>query len=165
VVSGSRADLGRVGTGVAVRRGAPLPDVSGLEALRGSLLAATRIICPDPETATAGRVVMRALEQLGITGQVRPRLQCFPNGYAAMKRLAESRGPRQLGITQITEILANKGVTYVGPLPGELQMKTIYSAGLATRATEPRPARDFMARLTASSSRPMLAQAGYEFEH
>jgi molybdate transport system substrate-binding protein len=164
VVPGSRADLGAVGTGVAVRAGTPLPDVSNTRVLRGNLLAATKLVCPDPATATAGKVVMQALERLGISDLIKPYLQFFPNGYAAMKFLAESRAPYEMGITQITEIRANAGVTYVGPLPGELQVKTVYSAGLAAGAAQPAAAREFIARLAGPSARPILARAGYEFE-
>ncbi|OGA47626.1 MAG: hypothetical protein A3G24_10675 [Betaproteobacteria bacterium RIFCSPLOWO2_12_FULL_62_13] len=163
VAAGSRADLGRVGTGVAVRSGAPLPDVSNAEVLRGNMLAAAKIVCPDPAVATAGKVVMNLVERLGIAPQVKDRMQFFPNGYAAMRWLAASAGTREMGITQITEILANDGVTYVGPLPNELQMKAVYSAGLAARAPHPEAARDFLARLTAPAARPILARAGYEF--
>lgn len=164
VAGGSRADLGKVGTGVAVRAGAQLADVSSAEALRGSLLAATKVAFPDPETATAGKVVMEAFARLGIAEQMRPKMQFFRNGYAAMQWLAASRGLREMGITQITEILANPGVTYAGPLPGALQVKTVYSAGLAARAAEPGAARDFIARLTSPAARGVLARAGYEFE-
>ena len=164
VVPGSRADLGKVGTGVVVRAGTPLPNVSNAHVLRGNMPAAKKIVCPDPATATAGEVVMRAAETLGIAEQVRPRMQYFPNGYAAMKWLAESRGLLEMGITQITEILPNKGVTYAGPLPEALQMKTVYSAGLVARAENPEAARDFISRLIAPSARPVLAQAGYEFD-
>ncbi len=165
VVPGSRADLGKVGTGVAVRAGTPLPDASSAERLRDTLVAASKIVCPDPATATAGKVVMQVLERLGIADQLQSRMQYFPNGYAAMKWLAESRGQNELGITQITEIAANKGVTYAGPLPGDLQAKTVYSAGLAARAAEPGMARDFIARLTSPAARNLLAQAGYEFDN
>ena len=55
VVPGSRIDLGKVATGVAVRAGTPLPDVRDTRVLRGNLLAATKIVCPDPEFATAGQ--------------------------------------------------------------------------------------------------------------
>lgn len=164
VVAGSRADIGKVGTGVAVRTGTLLPDVSSADALRASVLAATQVVCPDPATATAGKVVMQVLARLGIDDRVKPNLRYFPNGYAAMKWLAGSRGRNELGITQITEILANMGVTYAGPLPGELQTKTIYSAGLSARAVEPGAAREFISRLTGAAARPMLARAGYEFD-
>ena len=164
IVSGSRADLGRVGTGVAVRAGTPLPDISNARVLRANLLVANRIVCPDPAVATAGKVVMRALDLLGIAAQVKARLRFFPNGYAAMRWLAGRRGALEAGITQTTEIVANNGVTYVGPLPDELQMKTIYSAGLASRAANPDAAREFIARLTAPAARGMLARAGFEFD-
>jgi molybdate transport system substrate-binding protein len=163
VVAGSRFDIGKVGTGVAVRTGVPLPDMSSADTLRSSLLAATKVVCPDPATATAGKVVMQVLERLGITDRVKPNMQYFPNGYAAMNWLAESRSRNEFGITQITEILANKGVTYVGPLPGDLQTKTIYSAGLSARAAEPGAAREFIARLTSPTARRVLVNAGYEF--
>jgi len=164
VVAGSRADLGRVGTGVAVRAGSPLPDVRTVDVLRGNLLAATKIVCPDPATATAGKIVMSALERMGIADQSRPKLRFFPNGYAAMSWLAASGGALEVGITQNTEIKANKGVTFVGPLPDELQMKTTYSAGLAARADDAEGARSFIARLTGSANRAALKAAGYEFE-
>jgi molybdate transport system substrate-binding protein len=164
VAPGSRADLGKVGTGVAVRAGIPLPDVSSAQALRSSLLAATAMVFPDPAVATAGKVVMQACEKLGIADQVKPRMQHFPNGYAAMRWLAASSGRNDVGLTQITEILANKGVTYAGPLPGDLQAKAVYSAGLATRAAEAAAAREFIARLTGTSARPILASAGFEFQ-
>jgi molybdate transport system substrate-binding protein len=85
VAAGSRRDLGTVATGVAVRAGTPLPDVSEVRKLRGNLLAATRVVCPDPATATAGKAVMQVLGRLGILAEVQPRMQYFPNGYAAMK--------------------------------------------------------------------------------
>lgn len=164
VTPGSRADLGRVGTGVAVRTGTPMPDVSNTQALRGNLVAAARIVCPDPAVATAGKVVMNLVERFGMASQVRGKMQFFPNGYAAMRWLAASGGTLELGITQITEILPNKGVTLAGPLPNELQMKTIYTAGLAARARQPEAAKDFFARLTSPAARPVLTQAGYEFD-
>ena len=163
VSRGSRADLGKVGTGVAVRAGAAVPDVSTVQKLRDRLVDATRVVCPDPAIATAGKVVLQVLERLGATDSVKPRLQYFPNGYAAMKWLAESKEPHDLGITQITEILANPGVALVGPLPGDLQVRTVYAAGVAARSADSGVARAFLERL--ASSRKVLAKAGYEFDN
>jgi len=165
VAPGSRADLGKVGTGVAVRSGTPLPDVASAQALRAALAAATAVAFPDPAVATAGKVVMQVCEKLGIVEQVRPKMQFFPNGYAAMRWLGESSGRGEIGITQITEILANNGVTYAGPLPGDLQSMAVYSAGLAARALQPGAAQEFIMRLTGSSARAILAKAGYEFDN
>lgn len=162
VVAGSRADLGRIGTGVAVRAGAPLPDVSTPESLRGSLLAAAKIVCPDPAVATAGKVVMAMLERLGIGAEVKARMQFFPNGYAAMRWLTASGGDREIGITQMTEIRANNGVTLAGPLPEDLQSKATYAAGLAARGVQSDAARRFIGLLTAPESRALLIESGFE---
>ena len=162
VVAGSRADLGRVGTGVAVRARTPLPNVRNIRVLRGNLLAATRIVCPDPAVATAGKVVMNALDQLGITEQVRPRLHFFPNGFAAMADLAQSSGLLEMGITQVTEILANTGVMLVGPLPAEVQSAAVYAAGLASRSAHPERSREFIRRLTGTNAQAVLSSAGFE---
>ncbi len=165
VSSGTRADLGKVGTGVAVRARTPVPDVSTAQKLRECLLTATCVVCPDPAIATAGKIVLQVLERLDATEAVKPRLQHFPNGYAAMKWLAGSNGKNEVGITQITEILANSGVTLVAPLPGDLQVRTVYAAGLSARCAEGGAAREFLARLTSSGARKVLAKAGYEFDN
>jgi len=162
VVAGSRVDLGKVGTGVAVRAGTPMPDVSDTRVLRGNLLAANRILFPDPAVATAGKVVMSALDKLGITDQVKPRLHFFPNGYAAMSDLAQSDGLLEMGITQITEIVANKGVKLVGPLPAEVQNIAVYSAGLAARSAHPERAKELIRRLTGFNAQPLLSSAGFD---
>ena len=162
VVPGSRCDLGRVGTGVAVRAGTQRPDVRDLRVLRANMLAATRIVCPDPQVATAGKVVMAALDKLGITAQVKKRLKFFPNGKAAMAWLAHSSGALEMGITQVTEIMADQGVTYVGPLPAELQSITTYSAGLSARARHPERAKEFIRRLTGFNAQAVLSAAGFD---
>jgi len=162
VVAGSRVDLGKVGTGVAVRAGTPLPDVANVQVLRGNLLAAKRVLFPDPAVATAGKVVMSALDTMGIAEELKPRLRFFPNGYAAMNDLAQSTGLHELGITQITEIMANKGVTLVGPLPAEVQNIAVYSAGLAAGSAQPDLARELIRRLTGFNAQPVLSAAGFD---
>lgn len=164
VAAGSRADLGKVGTGVAVRAGAPLPDVSSAQGLRAALASARAVTFPDPAVATAGKVVMQVAEKLGVSEQVKAKMKLFPNGYAAMGWLGTGGGAGDLGITQITEILANKGVTYAGPLPGDLQSKAVYSAGLAANAANATGAEAFILRLTGPAARPILAKAGYELD-
>jgi len=162
VTAGSRVDLGKVGTGVAVRADTPLPAVFNRTALRGNILAASVVVCPDPAVATAGKIVMQMLERLGIRDEIGGRMKFFPNGNAAMRWLAGSAGANELGITQVTEILPNKGIAYAGPLPDEFQAKATYSVGLAARAPSANLARDFVARLTDPAAVPMLAAAGFE---
>lgn len=164
VVEGSRFDLGKVGTGVAVRAGVKAADVASTETLRAAVLASTKVVCPDPAIATAGKVVLALMDKLGVAAEVRDRLQFFPNGYAAMRWLAAEGGAHDLGITQVTEILPNKGVSYAGPLPDAFQMKAVYSAGLATNASDAALARDFIARFATPAARKLLADAGYELD-
>ena len=162
VERGSRVDLGAVSTGVAVRAGAAAPDVRTAAQLKDAILAASTIVCPDPAIATAGKVVIALMEKLGIADAVEGRLRFFPNGYAAMRWLAESGGASNMGITQVTEILPNNGVRYLGPLPPEHQMKTVYSAALVSRAAEPALARDLLSRYSGDAARALLREAGYE---
>lgn len=159
VVPGSRAELGTVGTGLAVRAGTPVPDVASLQVLRENLLAAEKIVCPDPAVATAGMVLIKVLERLEILEQLRPRLVYCSSGHEAMAELARGSGPRELGVMQMTEIIAGAGMALAGPLPAELQSKVIYSAGLAVHARNPERARDFMRRLT--GDRQALRVAGF----
>lgn len=105
---------------------------------------------------------MRLLEGLGIGDAMKSRMRFFPNGYAAMKWLAESGGANDVGITQNTEILPNKGVTYIAPLPDAFQMKTVYTAAVAAGSASESVARDFIARLVAPGFRSNLEAAGYE---
>jgi molybdate transport system substrate-binding protein len=158
----SRVDLGKVGTGIAVRAGSRVPNVGGPERLRKVLSGAHRIVCPDPVIATAGKIVVSMLEKMGIHADVQKRLEFFPNGYAAMGWLAESGGGDDIGITQITEILPNKGVTLAGPLPDEFQMKAVYSAAISAKSQAADLANDFVKRFAAPAIKPLLAQAGYE---
>jgi molybdate transport system substrate-binding protein len=158
-----RFDLGKVGTGVAVRAGVARPAVADADSLRATLRAASVITCPDPAVATAGKIVMACLEKLGIANEAQDRLRFFPNGNAAMNWLAAEGDAKAIGITQNTEILPIKGVTYVGPLPDAFQAKAIYSAGCAVQSQQGAAAKDFVLRLTSPAAKPMLAAAGYEF--
>ncbi len=158
-----RHDLGKVGTGVAVRAGAAKPNVANADALRASLRAASVITFPDPAVATAGKIVMTCLEKLGIADEVKARLKFFPNGNAAMNWMAAEGPMDTIGITQNTEIFPIKGVDYIAPLPDEFQAKATYSAGRAAGSTPMVLADDFIARLTSASAKPMLKAAGFEF--
>jgi molybdate transport system substrate-binding protein len=162
-VASQRSDLGKVGTGVAVRVGMNKPDVSNASSLQAALRAASVITFPDPEVATAGKIVMQCLEKLGISNEVKGRLKFFPNGNTAMNWLAVEGDKTAIGITQNTEILPIKGVTYVAPLPDEFQAKATYSAGCAAGSARIAEAKDFVSRLTSPAAKSMLAAAGFEF--
>jgi molybdate transport system substrate-binding protein len=162
VAPGSSADLGRVRTGVAVRAGDPLPDVSSPDALRNTLLAAAGIFFPDPQKATAGIHFARVLDTLGVRAELEPRLKTYPNGATAMREMAQSKGERLVGCTQVTEINNTPGVVLVGLLPSEFELATVYSAGVCTGAASAKAARQFIEFLAGEQSRALRVKAGFE---
>lgn len=162
LVAGSAAPLGRVATGVAVRAGSPVPDVSTRETFRGNLLAANGIYFPDPLRATAGIHFVGVLRQLGIYDEIAGRLRPYPNGALAMQQLAQSREALLIGCTQVTEIKYTAGVTLAGLLPKDFELSTIYSAAVSSRAAQPANARRLVEMLTGPASAPQRSAAGFE---
>lgn len=162
VLSGSGAPLGRVRTGIAVREGEALPDISDGDALRQTLSAAAALYVPDPQRATAGIHFLKVLERLEIERHVAPRLRAFPNGATAMRELAHSNEKGAVGCTQITEIRYTPGVTLVGALPAEFELATVYSAAVCNRSRQPEIARQFVALLTGAESRALRLEGGFE---
>src|SRR5690606_4028134 len=113
------------------------------QALARALREATAIYIPDPASATAGAQFMAMCATLGIAADVAQKVRAFPNGFAAMTRMAEERRAGAIGCTQLTEIRFVQGVALVAPLPKPLQVPTVYSLGIAARAKDPVAARDF----------------------
>ena len=162
VVQGTRTDVARVGVGIGVREGAPKPDISTPEALKQTLLSAKSLVYMDPARGgTSGIHFAGVLERLGIADAVRPKTTLFPSGYAAD---LVAKGEVELVVHQISEILAVKGVTLVGPLPREVQKVTIYSAGLAANATAPDAAKAFLEFLTSPPARLKFIEVGLEYK-
>ena len=156
------ADIGRVRTGIAVRKADRLPVITNADALRRALLAAGGIYFPDPQKATAGIHFVRVLDSLGIRAEVETRLKPYPNGATAMRELAQAKGARLVGCTQVTEINNAPGVMLAGLLPHEFELATVYSAGVCAAAINPEAARRFIALLTGESSRALRVTAGFE---
>ncbi|MGH7309177.1 MAG: substrate-binding domain-containing protein, partial [Candidatus Rokuibacteriota bacterium] len=161
VVSGTRTDIARVGVGVAVRQGAPHPDISTPEAFKRTLLAAKSLVYTDPaKGATSGIHVAGVLERLGIAEAVRAKTLLWSDGFPAK---AVATGQAELCVHQISGIVPVAGVTLVGPLPPALQKITTYSAGLAARSVQPAVARAFLAFLARPAFRAKFAAAGMDY--
>jgi len=163
VLPGTCADLGRVRTGVAVKEGDPVPDVSGGQALRAALLDAREIYFPDPLRATAGIHFAKVLDRLGVRQVLAPRLRAYPSGAAAMRAMSGAAGSSLLGCTQITEIMITPGVTLVGALPAEFELATVYSAAVCATTASADLARRLLALLTGDLTRSLRARLGFEF--
>lgn len=163
VDAATRTALGRVRTGVAVRTGAPHPDVATPEALAAALGAADAVYFPDPERATAGIHFMKVLRALALDDALRERLRPFPNGAAAMRELAgASSSARPIGCTQVTEILYTPGVELVGLLPPQFELATLYTAAVSARASDPLLAARFVALLGSQDTQSLRARGGFE---
>jgi molybdate transport system substrate-binding protein len=158
VTPGTRTDIARTGMGVAVRQGAPLPDISTPDAFKHTLLSATSLVYVDPaQGATSGIHFASVLQRLGIAEVVRGKTRLVPGGYPAE---LVAKGEAELVVHQISEIIPVKGVTLVGPLPKGLQKITTYSAGVAAGSAVPDVARAFIAFLARPAFEPRFAGAG-----
>lgn len=162
VRAGTRAALGRVRTGIAVREGDAAPDVTTPDALRAALLAADAIYLPDPVKSTAGIHFAKVLRELGIHAAVEGRLRAFPNGATAMRELAAATTARPIGCTQHTEILYTPGVRLVAPLPNAFELATTYVAAVTARAADPALAARFVDALAGPASKALRDAGGFE---
>ena len=127
VAPGAAVDLGSVAVSLAVRKGAPVPDLSSPQALKTALLAASSIAHADPARgATAGSHFARVLQQLAIADQVKPRVTVLAFGGDVIEAVALGRF--EVGVSQSSEIVAHPGVTMAGPLPPPYDHRTRYLA-------------------------------------
>jgi molybdate transport system substrate-binding protein len=161
LVAGSRTDIARTGMGVGVRDGAPKPDITTADGFKQALLAATSITYVDPaQGATSGIHFAEILKTFGIAEAVKPKTTLVPGGYPAE---LVAKGEVEMVVHQISEIVPVKGVTLVGPLPKDIQKVTVYSTGIAKKATSPDVARAFVAFLTGPAVKPRFAAAGLAY--
>ena len=160
VVSGSRADLAKTGVGVVVKAGAPLPDISTVEAFKRTLLAAKSVAYIDPAAGgSSGIYVGKLLERLGIAKEVNAKAVLVQGGEVATHVVD---GEAEIGIHQISEILAVKGAVLVGPLPPAIQNFTVYSAGVAAAAKNGAAATALVKFLSGPHALPIIKSKGME---
>jgi molybdate transport system substrate-binding protein len=160
VVPGTRANLAKTGVGVVVKAGAPLPDISTDDAFKRALLAAKTVAYIDPKAGgSSGIYVDGLLTRLGIADEVHAKAVLVQGGAVA-EHVAD--GEAEIGVHQISEILPVAGVTFVGPLPADIQNYTVYAAGLGSAARDAAAAKDFMQFLSGSHALPIIKAKGME---
>jgi molybdate transport system substrate-binding protein len=159
-VAADRVDVGRVGLGVAVRPGAPVPDISSAEALKRSALQAESIVF---NRASTGIYFENLLKKMGIYEQLEARTTRYADGASVMEHVLKGKG-REIGFGPITEILLHreKGLKLVGPLPPEVQNYTSYSAVPMTAAANAEPARAFVRYLGSPEGKALFVAAGVD---
>jgi len=148
-----------VGIGVAVRQGAPLPDVSSVDAVRRALLAARSIVHPDPQGGGfTGAHISRMIEQMGIAEAVKPKVKLMfavGGGVAAV-----ASGEVELGLFNISEIVPVSGAALAGALPAELQSYITFAGALHVDSAAPDAAAAYLKML--ASAREAWKVGGFE---
>ena len=159
IVPGSRVALGNIGIGIAVREGAPLPDISTPEALKRTLLKAKSIAYVDPSKGTSGKHFAGVLQRLGIADAVKSKTVLREGGFAME---AVAKGEAEIGAQQTSEILPVKGIVLVDQLPDELQKVTTYTAAVMSDARSPQAATAFIGYPTGQDGRATFASKGFD---
>jgi molybdate transport system substrate-binding protein len=158
---GSRADLGRVGIGVAVREGARVPDVATPDAFKKALVEAKSVAFTDPAAGgTSGIYFTGLTERLGIGEAIKQKAVMTKGGREAAIEVAEGRA--EMAIIFVSEAIAVKGVKVAGLLPPALQDYSAYAAAIPQSSTDAAAARAFIAALTSAAMAERWRQNGFE---
>jgi molybdate transport system substrate-binding protein len=156
IAAGSRVDLAQSGIGMAVRAGAPKPDISSVDALKRTLLNAASVAV---STSISGVYIEQELfPRLGIADQMKSKTRRYDERVGAVV----ARGDAALGFQQVSELKPMAGIDYVGPLPVEVQRVTVFAAGIASSSVHRDAARQAVAFLASESASAAIAKSGLE---
>lgn len=157
VVPGSSIDFVRSGAGVAVRAGAPKPDISTTDAFKNALLSAKKV---GYSGGPSGVHFINMLQRLGIADQIKAKGVVAERGQRVGALVA--KGDADIGVQQITELLSIPGIDFVGPLPKELQANIVYSTATPVTAKELDGARELVRFLSSDAARPVVKKVGLD---
>jgi molybdate transport system substrate-binding protein len=158
LTAASRIDLAKSGVGVAVREGAPKPDIASTEAFKRALLAARSI---GYSQGPSGVYLVGLIQRLGLADEITPKLRQTTGPRLLVGHLV-ARGETELGIQQVSELLHFPGIQYVGPLPADIQETTVFSGALHPGATQADAAKAFIRFITSPDTTPVIRKSGME---
>ena len=147
VVGGSRTDIAKSGVGAAVGKGKPKPDISTVDALKRSLLAAKSI---GYSTGPSGIYVVTMFQKMGVADEIKSKLKQTPTGVFVGSIIAS--GEAEIGFQQVSELSFFPGVDYVGPIPAEVQLITVFSAGIPAGTKQADAAKALVSFVTAPAA-------------
>jgi molybdenum ABC transporter molybdate-binding protein len=153
----SARDLASAALGIAVRKGAPLPDIHTADALRRLLLSVSSIASPGANGATAGPIFDDVLQKLGITSQIQRKIRVVGSGDAAMEMVAN--GETEIGLTYLSE-MNQPGISAVGAVPRELARPAVYAGVIATHTAQSEAAGALLDYLASSDAASAYADHG-----
>jgi molybdate transport system substrate-binding protein len=158
--SGSRRLLARVGIAVVIREGAPKPDISTPQALRATLTQARAITHADPQATPGGRHIAGLLAQWGIAET--PQRKISPRSAISGGAELIANGEIDIGLYLLSEMLAAKGVSVVGPLPAELQSYIVYGGAVLADSASSEAAAAFLAFVADPARQQQWQATGFE---
>ena len=162
LVAGTRKDIARTSIGVAVREGAPAPDISTAEAFKQALIGARAVAFSDAAVGGSAGVHLAALwGRIGLAEEIKRKAMPQKTGGEVAARVAE--GKADLGLTLIAEIVPIKGARVIGKIPAPLGNDTTYAAGISASSTERAAAAAFIAALANPAERDVWTAAGFEW--
>ena len=156
-VVGERVDFARAGIGVAVKAGAPKPDIGSADAFKRSMLAAKSIAYS--RAGASGVYVAKLMQRLGIADELKDKIKLV-DGVPVAELVA--KGEIEIGMQQINVILPVAGIDYVGPLPSELQGYVVFAAGILAVSKAPEAARAMTRFMAAPEAAPLIRKSGME---
>jgi molybdate transport system substrate-binding protein len=157
VVADSRVDLVKSPIGIAVKSGAPKPDISSAESIKRVLLAAKSVAYSD--SASGVYVSTEMFQKLGIAEEMKDKARKIP---ATPVGEIVAHGDAELGFQQISELKPVPGIDIVGQLPPELQKITVFSAGIASVSKEPEAGKALIRFLASAAAAPVIINSGME---
>jgi molybdate transport system substrate-binding protein len=157
IIPETRRDLARSGIGVAVRTGAPIPDVHSVDAFKRTLLNARSIAYL--KEGQSGVYLARLLEELSIAAAIEPKV-VRPDRDVVSQLVAQ--GDVEVGMVVVTQILTTPGVTLAGPLPEEIQDYVVFAAGVSARSRAVRVAKDLLSFLMGPAARAVMRSQGMQ---
>jgi molybdate transport system substrate-binding protein len=157
VLAGSRVDIVRSGVAIAVRAGAPKPDLSSEEAVKRAVVAAKSL---SYSTGPSGVYLEKMFERWGVLEQIRSRIVVPPPGVPVGSLVAS--GGAEIGFQQLSELQNLAGVDVVGPLPPAIQTITIFSGGVAAICRRPDAARALLNYMASPGTAPTKQRFGME---
>ena len=157
VIADSRVDLVKSPIGIAVKSGAPKPDISSADAVKRALLAAKSVAYSD--SASGVYVSTEMFQKLGLADAMKDKARKIPATPVAE---IVARGEAEIGFQQISEMLPIPGVDIVGQLPPELQKITVFSAGIASVSKEPDAGKALIKYLASPEASAAIIKSGME---
>jgi molybdate transport system substrate-binding protein len=156
-VAGSKVDLVKSSVGVAVKTGAPKPDLKSGDDLKAALLSAKSV---GYSTGPSGIYIQNLVAKMGIADQVKAKTKVTQPGVPVATLIRS--GEAEIGFQQVSELIHEAGIDFIGPIPADVQNITVFSSGVPAGAKAQVEARALQKYLTAPAAAPVIKKHGLE---